>query len=138
MKPITKQSKPRLQETDLTNINNYNNKGGNKTMENEKTKYVTIKPQDKEVFICMSDIPYKSEPKEVLCFKGTDKEELKTITNYGLYVKSDMESKTFYLTITKQMYKNLCEIVDLKDKKIIFSNYEHDTYGTLLSVKQLR
>lgn len=135
MKPITKQSKPRLQETDLTNINNYNNKGGNKTMDQE---YKTIKPQDKEVFICMSDKPYKSEPKEVLCFKGTDKEELRTITNYGLYVKSDMESETFYLTLTKQMYKNISEIKELKDKKIIFSNYEHDTYGTLLSVKQLR
>ena len=114
MKPITKLSKPRLQETDLTNL--YNIKGGNKTMENE---YKTIKPQDKEVFICMSDKPYQSEPKEVLCFKGTDREEMRTITNYGLYVKSDMESETFYLTLTKQMHKNISEIKELKDKKII-------------------
>jgi len=133
MKPITKLSKPRLQETDLTNL--YNIKGGNKTMENE---YKTIKPQDKEVFICMSDKPYQSEPKEVLCFKGTDREEMRTITNYGLYVKSDMESETFYLTLTKQMHKNISEIKDLKDKKIVFSTYEHAQYGTLLSVKELK
>lgn len=107
-------------------------------MENEKQEYVTHKPQKDDVFICMSAFPYKSEPVERICHKDTDKECTKMITNYGMYVKKDMESETIFLKITKVMFNNLSQIENLKDKKIIFYTYEHTTWGTLLSVKELK
>jgi len=114
------------------------NKGGKTKMENEKQDYVTHKPQKDDVFICMSAFPYKSEPVDRICYKDTDKECIKSITNYGLYVKRDLESETIFLKITKGMFDNLRDMDELKDKKIIFYTYEHKTYGTLLSVKELK
>lgn len=56
------------------------------------------------------------------------------IMNYFLGIK-DKDGKVYTITITGGQKKVLDKTENLKGKTIVFENYEHKTYGTLIGAR---
>jgi len=113
----------------------------NKMITETKGEYTNYKPSKDFKCVCLSAYPYKSAPKQITLTKGKDAGKVKTIHNYGVYIKNpENEEDKIFLTLTYSLWDMLekaCNNDTLENKTLHFEERTHSEYTNLLKVSVL-
>jgi len=112
-------------------IRKFTTKAGEESEEREE-----YTPEAGDTIIALASSVYKSEPKPVIAYKGTNKEKAVNITKRG--IKALWNKKEVFVKLTEGQTKVLDKVEDLTNRKIVFNNYESEKWGTLVGARVLK